>query len=125
MRRLAKAVMLVLLGAAPAPALATPVRTAAERQTLLDLAYVLGQAHALHRVCAGPQDDTWRGRMAKILDVEAAPDTWKARLTDSFNAGFGSPTAQAKDCRAAAEAEAVVAKRGAKLARSLAVTAPK
>ncbi len=96
------------------------MRTAEQRQTLLDLAFVLGEAHALHRVCAGPTDDTWRARMARLIDTEAPADALKAKLSDSFNAGFTAKDAQAKDCATAASAEALVAKRGAELARKLA-----
>ena len=117
--------MLLLVGGAAVAEPAPPVRTAAERQVLTDLAFVLGQAHALHRVCAGPTDDTWRGRMAKLLQVEAAGDALKARLTDSFNAGFTSKDAQAKDCAAASTAEASVAKHGAELSRKLSSPTPR
>lgn len=98
---------------------AAPVRTPAERETLTQLAYVLGQAHALHRVCAGPTDDTWRGRMQHLIETEAPPETLKAALTASFNSGFGSKDAQARDCKAAADAEARVSQKGAALARKL------
>jgi uncharacterized protein (TIGR02301 family) len=118
MRRAALALAVIALaGAATA---APPVRTAEQRQTLIDLAFVLGEAHALHRVCAGPTDDTWRGRMAKLIETEAPAEALKAKLSDSFNAGFTAKDAQAKDCASAAPTEALVAKRGAELARRLA-----
>jgi uncharacterized protein (TIGR02301 family) len=108
-----------------APATAAPaVRTPEQRQILLDLAHVLGQAHALHRVCAGAADDTWRGRMARMLEVEAPSDAFKAKLTESFNAGFTAKDAQAKDCKSAGAAEAAVAKKGAALAQRLGGAAP-
>lgn len=119
--RFTAVVALVFAGAATAgPA----VRTAEQRQTLIDLAHALGEAHALHRVCAGEGDATWRGRMERLLEVEAPADAFKARLTDSFNAGFTAKEAQVKDCKTAADREAVVAKRGAELARKLAGPVP-
>jgi uncharacterized protein (TIGR02301 family) len=113
---------LIALGG-PASA-ARAVRPPEQREILIDLAFVLGEAHALHRVCAGPSDDTWRGRMQRLLEVEAPPDALKARLTESFNAGFSAKDAQAKDCRAASALEAGVARRGAKLARRLSGPSP-
>ena len=48
-------------------------RTPAQRQALTDLAYVLGQSHALRQACLGAQDQFWRGRMLRMVDAEA-PD---------------------------------------------------
>jgi uncharacterized protein (TIGR02301 family) len=120
-----KALALVLALTVAGSATATPaVRTAEQRQVLIDLAYVLGQAHALHRVCAGAADDTWRGRMEKLIEVEAPGEAFKSRLSDSFNAGFTAKDAQVKDCKAAATTEAAVARRGSELAHKLAAPAP-
>ena len=103
---------------------APPARTPEQRQTLVDLAFVLGQAHALHRVCAGKDDDTWRGRMQQVIAAEAPDAAFKARLSASFNTGFLSPDAQAKDCPAAEIAERRVAAHGAALSRRLASPSP-
>ncbi len=108
---------------APAGA-AQAVRGPEQRQALIDLAFVLGEAHALHRTCAGPTDDTWRGRMRTLLQVEAPPESLKTKLTESFNAGFSAKDAQAKDCKAASELEAKLARRGAELARRLSANSP-
>lgn len=116
--------LLALIAGAGSALAGSPVRTADQRQTLADLAYALGQAHALHRVCAGPADDTWRGRMAKLLEVEAPAEVLKAQLTESFNAGYSAEDGRAKDCKAAAGLEADVARRGRDLARRLTVAAP-
>jgi uncharacterized protein (TIGR02301 family) len=118
------AVLMVLIGLGGPTIAGQAVRTPEQRQILIDLAFVLGQAHALHRVCAGPTDDTWRGRMQKLLEVEAPPDALKGRLTESFNAGFASKDAQAKDCGSASALEARVARRGAELARRLTGPSP-
>jgi len=119
--RAASLAMVIGLGGAAA---AASVRTPQQRQDLVDLAFVLGEAHALHRVCAGPSDNTWRGRMQTMLEVEAPPADLKARLAQSFNAGFSAKGAQAKDCDTASALEAAVAKRGAELARRLSIAAP-
>ncbi len=120
-----RAALALLMGALATSALAEPpVRTPEQRQVLIDLARVLGQAHALHRVCAGPADDTWRARMGRLLEVEAPSETLKAKLTESFNTGFASKEAQAKDCKAATVAEQAVAQKGAALSRRLAAPAP-
>lgn len=116
-------VLAAIAGSGPARA-APAVRTPEQRQTLLDLAFVLGEAHALHRQCAGLSDDAWRGRMQMLIETEAPPDALKARLTESFNAGFSAKAAQAKDCQAATALEAGVARRGEALARRLAGASP-
>lgn len=111
-------------GLAGSAGAAPPPRTPEQRQTLVDLAFVLGQAHALHRVCAGKNDDTWRGRMEQEIAMEAPDPAFKSRLSSSFNTGFVSPEAQAKDCAAAEIAERRLAVRGAALARRLASANP-
>lgn len=116
--------MILSLIALLAAASASPVRTAAERQTLLDLARVLGEAHALHRVCAGPGDDTWRGRMGRLIEVEAPSEGFKADLAKAFNTGFTARDGKAKDCKVAAAAEAEVSRKGATLARMLGQNGP-
>ena len=106
------------------PLAAPPPRTPEQRQTLIDLAFVLGQAHTLHRVCAGKDDDTWRERMQQVIAAEAPDAAFKSRLSSSFNTGFLSPDAQAKDCPSAEIAERRVAARGAALSRKLASPTP-
>jgi uncharacterized protein (TIGR02301 family) len=116
--------LLAALGLAGAAFAAPPPRTPEQRQTLVDLAFVLGQAHALHRVCAGKDDDTWRGRMQQVIAAEAPDAAFTSRLSNSFNAGFLSPDARAKDCAAAEIAERRVAARGAAQSRKLASPTP-
>ena len=57
----------VLLGAlVVSPVLAPKAfgqeRAADERQRLLDLAYTLGESHALRQICQGEGDQYWRSR---------------------------------------------------------------
>src|SRR5438874_6113181 len=56
------------------------------RQKLADLAYVLGEAHALAGACGRPGDLRWRARMNRLLDLEAREPAFRSRLADSFNA---------------------------------------
>ena len=96
-------------------------RTPAQRQALTDLAYVLGQSHALRQVCLGAQDQFWRGRMLKMVDAEAPDPAFDTRLHNAFNAGFSSAQAQYPACGPdSRRAEVVAAGRGQALAASLA-----
>jgi uncharacterized protein (TIGR02301 family) len=115
----------MILPALLAAALAAPVPADApsppQRQAVIDLAYVLGEAHALHRACAGSEDNTWRGRMGRLIKVEAPDAPYRRRLTESFNAGFVARKAEFPTCTAkAAAAERATAERGRALARRLA-----
>ncbi len=96
-------------------------RSGANRQVVVQLAYTLGEAHALRRLCAGPQDSTWYARMQRLESQEAADDAARAQLVESFNAGFAARQAQFVDCsRRSRATERVVAQRGAALAARLA-----
>ena len=92
-----------------------------QRQAVIDLAYVLGESHALHRACAGDQDNTWRARMARLIQAEGADGAYKQRLTESFNAGFVAQHAEFPTCTRKSQAEErSAAERGRQLARRLA-----
>jgi uncharacterized protein (TIGR02301 family) len=91
------------------------------RQALVDLAYVLGEAHALRQVCSGPTDQTWRARMNRLIELEKPDDGLNRRLVDAFNGGFMTRQAEHKVCDEAAQAaERVTAERGRRLAARLA-----
>ena len=116
MRRLTP-VFLALAVAAPA---AAQDRSPAARRTLVDLAYTLGQAHGLALVCEG-QTQTWRARMARLRDLEAAEEGFDRQLVNGFNAGFIDAQGRFPACTRAARAEsATVAARGRDLARVIA-----
>ena len=96
-------------------------RSGAERQVVVQLAYALGEAHALHRLCAGPADATWYARMQRLEAQEAVDDAAHRQLVDAFNAGFAARQAQFPTCsRRSRATERVVAEQGAALARRLA-----
>lgn len=109
---------LLLLTAAPALA---QDRTPAQRQMLTDLAYVLGQSHALRQACQGAMDQYWRGRMLKMVDAETPDPAFETRLHNAFNAGFSSAQAQYPTCGPdSRQAEAAAAAHGQALASTLA-----
>jgi uncharacterized protein (TIGR02301 family) len=104
---------------------AAPTSSPQQRQRVVDLAYVLGEAHALHRVCAGREDNTWRGRMGRLLQAEAPDPAYRQQLMDSFNAGFTARNAEFPACTIkSADAEKTVAAHGRDLARRIAAGAP-
>src|SRR3712207_1091390 len=113
MRRLT-AVFLSLALAAPALA---QDRSPAARRSLVDLAYVLGQAHGLALVCDG-QTQTWRARMARMRELESPEAAFDRQLVEGFNAGFVDAQGRFPTCTRTARAEvAAVASRGRDLAR--------
>jgi uncharacterized protein (TIGR02301 family) len=104
-----------ILAAAPAAAQAT-----ARGDTLVALAEVLGQSHALRQACAGPTDQYWRARMMRLMDVERPNGTLEGRLTEAFNDGYASRRALFKACSPQAKrAEAAAAARGRAIAAQL------
>ena len=114
-----------LLGALGAALLALPAhaqaRSPAVRVSLADLAYVLGQAHALRTRCDGEGDQVWRARMARLVELERPDRAFRDQLFEGFNAGYLTANAAHPRCDARAQAEAArVAARGRDLARVLA-----
>jgi uncharacterized protein (TIGR02301 family) len=108
--------VLILTGLAfalAAPALAQE-RSPADRQTLVALAYAIGQSHALRQVCNGTGDYYWRRRMQQLVSAEQPDGPFNRRLADSFNDGFVAARQAFPACNAASrrEAEAVAAKGG-------------
>lgn len=106
-------------------AAALAARTPEERQTLVDLSYVLGEAHALRQVCSGVGDQTWRVRMNRMIELEKPDPGLSRRLVDAFNAGFMTRQAERPSCDAGAlEAERATAVRGRALSEKLALSDP-
>ena len=96
-------------------------RNPAQRQTLTELAYVLGQSHALRQVCMGPEDQFWRERMSKLVQTEAPDPQFDTRLRESFNSGFTAAQTQYPSCGPDSRAaETRAAARGRALAGALA-----
>jgi uncharacterized protein (TIGR02301 family) len=110
----------ILAAAALLAALPVAAATPVERQQTVDLAYVLGEAHALTAVCGAAGDLRWRARMNRLLELEGQDVPTRGRLADSFNAGFLTRQSEFVGCtRAARAARLSVAGRGAALARNL------
>jgi uncharacterized protein (TIGR02301 family) len=80
---------------------------------------VLGEAHALRQACA-PDDQTWRARMQRMLELEAPDQAFANELAERFNVGFSAGHTRFPTCdpRVAA-AEAKVAAEGKRLAQAL------
>jgi uncharacterized protein (TIGR02301 family) len=104
-------------------------RGPAQRQVLLDLAFTLGESHALRQVCEGGGDQYWRSRMVRLAEVEKADQAFDAQLRDRFNTGFAARQGQFPECDdASRQAEQQTARKGqalsAKLSRSMVTRAP-
>ena len=110
---------LALITAFAAPAMAQE-REPAERQTLIDLAYALGESHALRQACAGDGDQYWRDRMMQVTETEASDATFNGRLTQAFNSGFATRQTEFPSCSPASKrAELMVARKGQSLSTQL------
>ena len=124
-------VLLSALVAAPvlAPRAFGQERAADERQRLLDLAYALGESHALRQACQGEGDQFWRSRMVRLTEVEQADQAFDAQLRERFNTGFASRRSEYPACdEASRKAEQAAARKGQalshKLSQSMRPTAP-
>jgi len=94
-------------------------RTPAQRETLVSLAYVMGQSHALRQLCEGPQDQFWRSWMGRLLESEAQDDAFDRRMRETFNTGYAAAQARFPQCSAGSRAEAGrLARRGRALSRA-------
>ncbi|ADG08839.1 TIGR02301 family protein [Caulobacter segnis] len=95
-------------------------RPADQRQRLLELAYALGESHALRQACEGEGDQYWRARMMRLVQVERPGPTLETQLRERFNAGFVALRGQYPACdEASRKAEAQAARHGQALALKL------
>lgn len=100
-------------------------RDPAGRQTLVDMAYVLGEAHALRQACQGANDQYWRTRMMQLVETEQADAALTQRLKDAFNTGYVARQGAFPRCTPGARTTMTkVLARGKVLAARLARTAP-
>ena len=65
---------------------------------LVELAQILGEAHAIRSLCNGDGDQTWRNYMVELMRVEAG-NVNQSSLTSSFNRGYRAQR-QRKACTA-------------------------
>ena len=113
-----------LLGVALAAFVALPVlaqeRDAGERQRLLDLAYALGESHALRQACEGADDQYWRSRMNRLLEAETPDAEFEDQMKANFNAGFAETRRLYPICNdSARRAQGLAAMRGQELSAAL------
>jgi uncharacterized protein (TIGR02301 family) len=113
-----------LIGVSLSALIAVPVlaqdRDAGERQRLLDLAYTLGESHALRQACEGEGDQYWRSRMVRLTEVEQADQAFDIQLRERFNTGFAARRSEYPTCDAdSRKAEQQVARKGQALSRKL------
>ena len=117
MRRL---ILTLALATVAFPVLAQD-RSPALRQNLVDLAYVLGESHALRQACAGLDDQYWRTRMMNLVSTEKPDTALDARLKESFNTGFASRQSEFQACSPASRrAELAAANHGLDISKRLA-----
>ena len=117
--------LLALAVLAPATLLVSGARAQdrgpVERQQLLDLAFTLGESHALRQLCEGPNDQYWRSRMVRLTEIEKADQAFDAQLRDKFNTGFAAGQGQFPQCdEASRRAQQQSASKGQALATQLA-----
>src|SRR5690242_11681527 len=97
-RTMALALLLAATAVAGAPARA---QEGAPLDTLVELADLLGRAHAIRSACNGDSDQTWRNYMFNMLAIEApAGSPRKSALTGAFNRGFRDQAARSGRCTA-------------------------
>lgn len=95
-------------------------REPVERQRLLDLAYALGESHALRQTCEGEADQFWRARMVRLTEVEQADQSFDAQMRERFNTGFAARQGEFPLCDASSrKAEQQAARKGQALALKL------
>jgi len=120
MKRLPLNALLALAAVFGAGSAVAQDRAPAERQTLLDLAFTLGESHALRQVCQGGDDQYWRSRMVRLTEVEKADQAFDAQLRDRFNTGFAARQGEFPGCEdASRQAEQAAARKGQALAVKL------
>lgn len=89
------------------------------RPELPELAYALGESHALRQACRGGGDGRWRARMSAVLDREKPAREQRLQLISRFNAGFAAARAATPECDEGAlrDAQDIAAMMARKLAR--------
>ena len=122
LRALPFALLLAATAVAGAPAHAQEAGPPLD--TLVELADLLGRAHAIRSACNGDSDQTWRNYMFNMLAIEAPGGSpRKSALTSAFNKGFRDQAARSGRCTADSQREeAQIAARGRVLAETVAGT---
>jgi uncharacterized protein (TIGR02301 family) len=114
---LTAALMLAAVSAMPASA------QDGRYERLVELAAVLGEAHAIRTVCNGDNDQTWRNYMMSMIDLEAPTGPRKSSLTSAFNRGFRTQSGRTSSCTSdLVQVEAAIAARGRAIADAVAAS---
>lgn len=98
----------ILVASLTGPVATTKVMAQAEKippyeNRLLRLSEIMGSLHFLTLLCRPDEGGVWHQKMTEILNVEAKTQIRKAKLTERFNAGFGSFQATYRKCTPSAE----------------------
>jgi uncharacterized protein (TIGR02301 family) len=113
---------LVALAAASAGAPRAHAQEGPPLDTLVNLATLLGRAHAVRSACNGDADQTWRNYMFNMLAIEAPSGSPKKQpLTSAFNRGFRDQQNRTGKCTAdMPRLEAEIAAQGRAVAETVA-----
>jgi uncharacterized protein (TIGR02301 family) len=88
---------------------------------LLKLAEIMGSLAYLRTLCAAPEAQGWRDRMAALVEAEGRTTARRERLTSAYNRGFRAYSLTHRSCTdASQEASTRLASEGERLARALA-----
>jgi uncharacterized protein (TIGR02301 family) len=98
-------ILILSLSFALAAPAAAQFRDAADRDVaLVSLARIFGEMHHIRRLCAGgDEDDVWRDRMKRVIELEAPSFEQRERMVLAFNDGFSAAQAQFFECTAEAD----------------------
>jgi uncharacterized protein (TIGR02301 family) len=77
---------------------ALPAAAQTRARLVSDMAFSLGQSHALRQLCQGPNDQYWRKRMEKMIQLETIAPAERAPLAERFNDGFRAARGQYPRC---------------------------
>lgn len=94
--------LILLFVAAPAGA---QFRSAEDRNdALVSLARIFGEMHHIRRLCGrGDEDDIWRERMKRVIELEAPSFEQRERMVVAFNDGYVNAQGRFSDCSDEAE----------------------
>ncbi|NND49223.1 MAG: TIGR02301 family protein [Rhizobiales bacterium] len=113
----------LLLGAAlslPATVSSAQLVEKSYGDRLLRLAEILGAIHHLRDICGANEGQLWREKMLEMLEAEAPPGQFRARLIAAFNNGFRGYRRTYSSCTASAKtAENRFLTEGSELATGL------
>lgn len=79
----------------------------------MQLAEELGRVHYLRTLCRGEDDQTWRTRMSRMVEVEAPDAEFRRRLVDRFNDGYLALQGEHRVCATPAREAAAEAAQAA------------